>query len=159
QQSVWSWNALVEPHIRNWVSETEWLPKAEGHLIGVSFFDLFTYNLHASAGYAELFPAKTAPEPIPGPPPPGPITTVRLNTGRFDVWQDLSLPFYVGPVKVVPYGIIDLTDYTQDINGDNRGRFYGAGGIRGSMPLTRLYPDVCSELCNVNGINHKIVLR
>jgi hypothetical protein len=158
QQSNWAWTALVEPHIRNWVSETEWLPKADGYLLGQSFFDLFTYNLHASAGYAQLFPATTAPEPIPGPPPPGPVTTVRLNTGRFDLWQDLSLPFYLGPVKIVPYGIVDLTDYTQDINGDNRGRFYGAGGIRGSMPLTRLYPGICSELFNVNGVNHKIVL-
>ena len=26
------------------------------------------------------------------------------------------------------------------------------------MPLSRLYPDVCSELLNLNGINHKIVL-
>src|SRR5205823_278450 len=30
---------LVEPHIRNWVTETAWLPKAEGRVLGWSFLD------------------------------------------------------------------------------------------------------------------------
>jgi hypothetical protein len=59
---------------------------------------------------------------------------------------------------LVPYGVLDLTYYTQDLQGDSTGRFYGAGGVRASMPLTRLYPDVQSDYFNVNGINHKIVL-
>lgn len=151
QQGVWAWDALVQPRIRNWVTETEWLPRLDGQLLGVSFFDRFTYNAHASAGYAQLRPTDEFPPPIQA-------TQARVNTGRFDVWQELSLPFYVGPIKTVPYGIIDLSDWTEDLAGNNRGRVIGAGGVRASMPLTRLYPDVCSELFNVNGINHKIVI-
>jgi hypothetical protein len=164
QQDNWAWTGLVEPHIRNWVTETEWLPRADGYLLGQSFFNRLTYNAHASAGYGELIPAKSASEPLPGPPPPGPVpppgpeTDVRLNTGRFDFWQDLSMPFALGPIKLVPYGVLDFTQYTQDLTGESRGRFYGGGGVRASIPFTRLYPDVESDLLNLKGINHKIVL-
>jgi hypothetical protein len=50
-----------------------------------------------------------------------------------------------------------LTYYSQDVNGDNLGRVYGGGGVRASMPLTRYFPDIQSELFNLNGIDHKIV--
>jgi hypothetical protein len=85
-------------------------------------------------------------------------TDQRVDTGRFDLRQELSLPFSLGPVRVVPYGVLDLAEYTTDLSGDSRGRVYGGGGVRGSMPLTRLYPNVQSVFFNLNGINHKIVL-
>src|SRR5262249_47862965 len=77
-------------------------------------------------------------------------------TGRFSFWQELSLPFSLGPFRLVPYAQLELAEYTRDLAGDERGRVWGAGGLRGSLPLTRLYPDVQSELFNVQGINHKI---
>lgn len=159
QQGVWAWTSLVEPRIRNWVTETEWLPRVDGSLIGQSFFDLFTYNAHASVGYAHLLPASSnAQSPQYGTPQPPPFTNVNDSTGRADYLQEVSMPFYAGPVKLAPYAILDLTDYTADIAGNNLARAYGAVGFRGSLPLSRLYPDFESDLFNVNGINHKIVL-
>ena len=116
-----------------------------------SFFDLFTYNAHASAGYARLRTTDV-------PPPPVEITDQTTNTFRFDLMQELSLPFTLGPFRLVPYGKLDLTYYSEDLEGTDRGRIYGGGGLRGSIPFTRLYPDVQSDLLNVNGINHKIVI-
>jgi hypothetical protein len=142
--------ALVEPGIRNWVTQDMWLPKIDGVALGLSPFELFTYNVHASAGYGILRPTTV-------PPPPYLNTDVKDDTGRFDVIQDISLPFYLGPVKIVPYGVLDLTSYTNDLNGDSTGRIYGGGGVRSSIPFTRLYPDVSSDLFNLCGINHKIV--
>jgi hypothetical protein len=150
QQDNWAWTALGEQRIRNWVTETSWLPRADGYLIGQSFFNLLTYDVHGSAGYGQLRPANAFP-------PPFEITDRRDDTGRFDLIQELSLPFYAGPVKVVPYGVVDLTEYTSDLTGDSRGRFYGAGGVRASMPLTRTYTDASSDLLNVNGLSHKVV--
>src|SRR5262249_54176584 len=77
---------------------------------------------------------------------------------RFDLMQELSLPFALGPFKIVPYGLLDLTAYSHDENGDAVGRAWGGGGIRASIPFSRIYPDVQSDLWNLNGINHKIVL-
>jgi hypothetical protein len=151
QHDNWAWTFLTEVRDRNWVTETDWLPRGDGYLIGQSFFDLLTYGAHISAGYAELKPTHV-------PPPPISSTDVADNTGRFDIWQDLSLPFTLGPLRLVPYGALDLAYYTRDLTRTDRGRLYEGGGIRASMPLSRLYPDIHSELWNLNGIYHKIVI-
>jgi hypothetical protein len=151
QQDNWAWSALVEPHVRNWVWETAWLPRLDQWLIGQSFFNLLTYNEHANIAFARLRPSTDTSQPVS-------TTDVDVNTGRADIMQELSLPFQAGPFKIVPYGMLDLAGYTHDVNGDAIGRVWGAYGIRGSIPFTRVYPEVCSDLWNLNGINHKIVL-
>jgi hypothetical protein len=144
-------NILAKPNIRHWITEDIWLPKAEGYGLGLSFLDMLTYNVRGSAGYGILRPTTV-------PPPALLPTEVYTPTGRFDVVQDINLPLQLGPVKVVPYGVLDLTSYTNDLNSDMTGRVIGGGGVRASMPFTRLYPDVSSELFNLSGINHKIVV-
>jgi hypothetical protein len=151
QQDNWAWTILTEPRIRNWVTETQWLPRADVFLIGQPIFDRLVYNSWASAGYGHL-------EITHLPPPPVCPTDVSVGTGRFDLTQELSLPFYAGPVKVVPYGTLDLTYYTADIHDQDVGRVIGGGGVRASIPFTRLYPDVQSDWFNLNAINHKIVV-
>jgi hypothetical protein len=58
---------------------------------------------------------------------------------------------------VVPYGKLDTAYYTNDLFGDDQGRLYGGGGLRSSMPLSRLYPTVESDLLNLSGLYHKVV--
>src|SRR5262249_9679771 len=60
--------------------------------------------------------------------------------------------------KVVPFGTLDVAAYTNGADGNAHGRFYVGGGARASLPFSRLYPDVQSELFNVQGIYHKVVL-
>jgi hypothetical protein len=50
-----------------------------------------------------------------------------------------------------------VTYYSQDLEGQDLARLYGGVGLRASIPFTRLYPDIQSELWNLDGINHKIV--
>lgn len=157
QDGFAAWTGLVEPRIRTWVTETNWLPRLDGWLLGVSPFELFTYSAHASAAYAELMPTNEAPPDNQYPVESKP-TQVRVNTSRLDLYQELALPFYIGPVKTVPYGVVDLTSYSQDVQGNEIGRFYGAGGVRASMPLSHLYRDITSELFNIDGIYHKMSL-
>ena len=148
KQNAWV-AGLVEPRLsRPWIAQTQFLPRVDGALIGQSFFDLFVYNVRGSATYAETRPSEINPGPVL-------VTDQRVNTGRFDVAQELSLPFQLGPVKFAPYGVLDLTQYTEDLEGKARGRAYGGGGVRGSVPFSRLYPDISSELFNVRGIYHK----
>jgi hypothetical protein len=150
-QGVWGSSFLANPYVgQNWMTQTNWLPRADAHLFGWSPWDLFTYNAHTSIGYANLLPTAQ--------PPPALLATDGPNTtGRFDFWQDLSLPFSLGAFKVVPFGIIDMTTYSNALTGQGLERFYGAVGVRASLPLSRLYPDVQSDLFNVKGIYHKMV--
>lgn len=151
QRDQWAGTLWGKFHVRNWETEDVWLPRADGYLIGRSLFDRFTYNAWASAGYAELRPTSI-------PPPAFEPTDRSVSTGRFDFNQELSLPFYAGPVKVVPYGVLDLTYYSNALTGGDEGRLYGGGGVRGSIPFSRLYPNVQSDLFNLNALYHKIVV-
>lgn len=142
---------LAEDRIRNWVTETNSLPRLDGFLIGQKFFDLFTYTAHGSAGYYQFLPAHV--------PPPAyfPTDVNRVNPFRVDLWQDVSVPFTLGALKVAPYAVFDPTYYSDDVNKNDVLRLYGGGGLRASLPLSRLYPDWHSDFFNVNGIYHKIV--
>jgi hypothetical protein len=150
-QNLWA-SALVQPKLgRNWETQSEWLPRVDGAVTGQSFWDLFVYDARASAGYGLLRPAGVSPFPVMN-------TDQRTDTGRFDLLQDLSLPFDLGPVRLAPYGVLDLAYYTNDLTGDGRGRVYGGGGVRGNVPLSRLYEGVASELFNLRGLHHKVTL-
>jgi hypothetical protein len=151
RQNLWA-SGLVMPKLgRNWVSQTEWLPRVDGALIGQSFWDLFVYEARANAAYAQSRPSQVYPFAVLP-------TDRRIDTGRFNLGQELSLPFDLGPLKLAPYGTLDLTYYTQDLTGEQRGRVYGGGGSRASLPLSRLYEDAYSELFNVRGLYHKVMV-
>lgn len=150
QQDQWAWSIIAQPRLRQWVTETELLPAANGWLLGQKLGDYFTWNVHGNAEFARLRPTDT----------PGFAylpTDVRTDTGRFDLRSDLSLPFYAGPFKVVPYIVGDGALYTADVNGDTLGRLYGGGGVRASLPMSRLYGDVRSEFFNVDSLYHKMM--
>jgi hypothetical protein len=117
-----------------------------------SFFQRLTYNARASAAYAYLHRTNDTEPQV------SPVTDAPDSTFRLDLWQELSAPFYLGPVKLAPYALLDLTSYTNDEQDQAVGRVWGGGGLRGSIPFSRLYPTIQSELFNLNGINHKIVV-
>ena len=143
-------SGLVMPRVgRDWETQTEWLPRVDGAVVGQSVLDLFSYTARANAAYAQLKPAEVNPLPVLP-------TDRRTETGRLDLFQEVSAPFDLGPFKVAPYGVLDLAYYSEDLKGDDRGRVYGGGGVRSSLPLTRLYEDVSSELFNLRGLNHKV---
>lgn len=151
QQGNWAWTGLVQPRTLPWFTRDEWYPRMDGYLLGLKFFDnLVTYNLKANAGFGTLN--------LTDQPPPAYLPTdVQRTFGRFDLWQEAALPFYLGPFKIEPYLIGDLSYYTSTVTGNDHGRFYGAGGVRGSLPFSRLYAGVSSELFNLNGLYHKVV--
>ena len=151
RDNLWA-SGLALPRIgQDWMTRTEWLPKVDGALIGQSFWDLFVYNTRASAGYAQLSTSSVAPFPVLS-------TDQNTNTARLDWNHELSVPFDLGPFKFAPYGVLDGTYYSQDLTGNDAGRIYGGGGVRGNLPLSRLYESVASELFNVHGLYHKITL-
>lgn len=150
RRQFWASGRIEDRMFRNWIGETNWLPRADGAIIGQSFFDLFNYNARGNVGYAQLRPSEQNPLPLLS-------TDQKTDTGRIDFLQELSVPFSLGPVKLAPYGTLDLAGYTQDLNGNTTGRIWGGGGSRASIPFSRLYEDANSDLFNVRGLYHKVV--
>lgn len=163
QRDNWAWSALGQARTSNWITTTQWLPRLDGYLIGQDFFNLITSNTQVSLAYADLRISSDPPIPLQGAPnPPGfPeafFPTDRNNsTGRFALLQEFGVPIDLGAIKLEPYAKGVLAEYTNTLDGREIGRAWGGGGARASLPLTRLYPEVESELFNVKGINHKMV--
>jgi hypothetical protein len=135
---------------RPWVTEAQSLPRMDGYWIGQSFFnDLFVYSARGSAGYFRFLPTEETPFPV--------MTTdqQRIDLGRFDLNHELAVPFDLGPFRATPYGVLDTAYYTEDLTGSGRGRLYGGGGVRASLPYSKFYADVDSELFNLKGLYHK----
>jgi hypothetical protein len=170
QRDNWAWAALVQPRLgKPWITETEWLPRLDGYLIGQPIIDRLTSDTWVDLAYARFRPSSDPHQllvdpaglPIPGafiPPIHFPTSTVPVDTGRFSIMEELAYPVTLGPFKVMPYLKGAATEYTSDLTGNEVGRLWGGGGLRASIPFTRLYPDVQSDLFNVQGINHKLVL-
>ena len=150
--NLWAQGLVGQRLGQTWMTRSNWLPRVDGAVVGQSFWDLFVYDARANAGYNRFRPAEGNPWPV------EPTDQVAVDTGRFDLGQELSLPFGLGPFQLAPYGTLDLAYYTQDLSGDDRGRVYGGGGLRGSLPFSRLYEDASSELFNVRGLYHKVTL-
>ncbi len=169
QQDNYALSALAQVRTENWFTQTEWLPRLDGYLIGQSFFDRFTSNSQVSLAYAHLRTSSDAPQPIlnadgtasgtylPGTPGVSP-TDVSDGTLRGVYMQELAYPLALGPFKVVPYVKGVLEGYNNDLDGTSLTRVWGGGGARASIPFTRLFPEVQSDLFNLQGINHKIVV-
>jgi hypothetical protein len=152
QQNNWAWYAMAEPRLRNWVTETQNLPRADGWLIGQDFFNLITYSTQVNAQYSQLSVSSDALPAVS-------VTDKNDSTFRGSWLQEAEIPFSLGPLRIVPYGMWDLAGYSSDLAGNPVGRSWEAAGLRASIPFTHMYRDVGSELFNINGLNHKIVFN
>jgi hypothetical protein len=150
QQDNWAWSVFAQANLRDWYTETAWWPRFDGNLVGLTFLDdNVISDTRGRLGYAELRPTLQVPFAyLP--------TDVKANSFVGNVNQTFSVPLNAGPFKIVPYLTGDLSYYSQDANDQSTGRVYAGGGVRFSMPLSRYFPDIKSELFNVDGIYHKI---
>lgn len=150
QQNQWAWTLLAEPRLRPWMTDPGFLPRGDFWLLGQKLFDdYFTLNMWGSAAFANMrtpnVPSYSYEQ-----------TDVNVDTGRFNLWSELSLPFTAGPFKIAPYLVGDLAFYTANVNDQGEGRALGGAGARINLPFSRLFPDIQSDFWNVDGIYHKI---
>jgi hypothetical protein len=152
QQENWAWTAMGTISTQPWYTQTEWLPKADGWLLGEKLFEYFTVDVHGTMGWAQYRPTTIPPLPY------EPSDLRGVNTGVFNLWSEVSLPFDVGPFRMVPYVVLNGAFYTESEDGAPLGDLYGGAGLRASIPFSRLYPDVQSDLFNLDGMYHKVTL-
>ena len=70
--------------------------------------------------------------------------------------HEIDFPTQVGPVKVVPYVLGDLSYFQEALDGEDLSRAYGQVGVRASLPMWRVDPTIKSLLWNVDGLAHKV---
>jgi lipopolysaccharide export system protein LptA len=163
----WSWSISTSVRLNDFFTETQWLPRLDHDTIGQSLLgDWLTWYEHSAAGYGQFRVASPPSDPHDKPFVylPWEINPATVNTpqnhasSELFTCQELDLPLQLGPVKVVPYALGQLAHWDQDLNDDSYNRAYGQVGLRASVPFWSVDPSVQSDLLNVNGIAHKVVL-
>ncbi len=146
-----------QARVNDFFTETEWLPRLDWYWLGQPLFERMTWYSHTFAGYAHQQTATT-------PTAPQDAAKFALRPWETDseglvavTRQELSLPFDMGPVKLNPYVSGEAGFWKEDVTQDDVSRLTGQAGVRTSLPMWQLYPNMQSRLFDVHGIAHKVV--
>lgn len=157
QRSLWI-SAEVRPN--GFVTDTQWLPRADHFILGQALgLDRLTWHAHTTVGYAQMRTASPASDPaqiaVLSPLP----WEAQVEGLRAATRQELDLPLELGPVKVVPYVLGEAAFWGEDRFGQDLTRTYLQTGVKASLPLWRVEPELAHELFNLQGLAHKVVLE
>ena len=146
-----------QARVNEFYTESEWLPRLDHYTLGQSLLgDRLTWYGHSSVGYGKVRVATT-------PATAAEQAKFTLQSGEVEAEglraitrQELSLPMNLGSAKLVPYLGGEAGSWGEDVAGNDISRLTGQGGLRASLPMWKLYPNVESRLLNIRGINHKM---
>ena len=152
-----SWSIAVDARLDDFYTQTEQLPRADHFLIGQSVFGSpLIWHEHTHVGYSRL---KTA-DPPKNPAELGTFTLLpweaEVNGEVLATRHELELPLLLGPVKASPFVLGEFARWGETLDGTDVDRLYGRAGVRSSLPMWGLYPNVDNTLFNVHGVAHKL---
>ncbi len=82
-----------------------------------------------------------------------------INTGpvyRGDSRQELDWPVSVGEIKVVPYVMGEVTEYSNSPGGESQSRFYGGVGVRLTTAFWKVDDTFESDFFDLHRVRHVI---
>jgi hypothetical protein len=154
-----AWSVVGDTRLNDFFTQTEWLPRGDHFWLGQPLFDRLTWYEHSHVGYARMRAATPPRDPAEAAKTTALAWEADREGLRAGTRQELDLPFDLGPVRLVPYALGDITHWQEDLTGDEVTRAYGQLGVRASMPMWRANPAVQSTLFNLNGLAHKVVFE
>jgi len=157
QYDNWSSSLLVSGRSNDFENQTNWLPKIDLTILSEPVFGSpLMWSSHSSVGYGQSRAAQAPNDPVADPFAPLPY---YQNVGGAVAMSrhELSLPFNVGPVKVVPYAQGEIAHWGEDLTGQELTRLYGSAGVRASIQFSKYMPHVHSQILGLNGLAHKVV--
>ena len=151
--------------VNDFFTETQWLPRLDHYWLGESLLgDRITWYEHTSLAYADQNVASFPTNPTLAsqfvylPWEVDPLgNPVSPNGERLTTRHEFDAPFQLGAVKVVPFALGELAHWGEALDGDSLDRAYVNTGVRASLPMWAVYPDVRDPLFNLNGLAHKVV--
>ncbi|MGD2108980.1 MAG: LPS assembly protein LptD [Phycisphaerae bacterium] len=140
----------VQPRILDFETTTERLPDVGFHLAGEPLGGFGTLYSEHRLGLVRFRPAdqtflqflRNGREAKSG-------TVVRGDTR-----QEVGTPLDLGPIRFVPFVSLRATAWDDTPDSGGLLRAFGTWGLRGSMYLSRVFPDVRSALFDIEGIRH-----
>lgn len=145
------------PRTNDFFTETEWLPRMDHYWLGQDLFgQRVTWNSHTHAGYAHQRVATTPLDAQDA----AKFALLPWETDsegvRVGTRHELSLPFSLGALEVVPFVSGEAAFWKEDVNQDDVTRLTGQAGVRTSLPMWAVNPNVENRLFDLRGLAHKI---
>ncbi len=152
----WGLSLLGKVRINDFTNELEELPSTEFHWTGQSFFDdkLTFYSDTQVSRFRQLYASSNNN--------PGSEDYFSFATTR----NEVDMPMTIGKAKVVPFvaGTVAYEDglgFYRELDGSmaegQENAWFGETGIRASIqPYWKVYPNVKSELWDLNQMRHLI---
>jgi hypothetical protein len=155
-----SYSIRADVRLNPFFTENQDYPRLDHYLLGESILgDRLTWYEHTTGSYSQLlrFSAPTVnpvdvlkEQPLPW--------EVNAKGERFITVHEFDAPVQLGAVKFTPYVMGEFGHWGQDIQLQDYNRLWGQIGLRASVPFWSVNPNIESELFNVHGVAHKIVL-
>jgi hypothetical protein len=150
----------ADVRLNKFFTQTERLPRLDHFWIGQSVLaDAFTYSEHTFVGYERFRTFSTPLDPVQAAEQVPLPWEVSAQGERLTTRHELDLPLQLGPVKIVPYVLGEFSHWGEDITNNSLNRLYGQTGVRTSVPFWNVDPTIESDLFNVHGLAHKVVLE
>jgi len=148
----------AEARVNPFFMETQRLPRLEHYLLGCSVLaDRLTWSMKNQVGYADLNIANPPLDPAQAAVSATPLPGEANASGVIaSTRQEVAMPLELGPMKFVPFVSGEASHYGEDMTGESLSRLIGQAGVRASLPMWRIDPNVRSSLLNVNGLAHKV---
>ena len=149
-----AYTILGRPQFNWFENNTQWLPRGDFYVLGESFLNnMVNYSSHSTVGYGYMNPASppTDPQEVFTPLPYYQNANGLVAQSRHEV----ELPFNLGALKMAPYALGEAAYWGDSMSGDPTSRLYGRGGLRSSIEFQRVFPNLQSEIFNLNGLVHK----
>ncbi|HEY5314528.1 MAG TPA: hypothetical protein VIK18_18495 [Pirellulales bacterium] len=155
-----SYSIRADVRLNPFFTQTQDYPRLDHYWLGQSLLgDRITWYEHTTGSYSQLqrFSAPTVnavdvQKEIPL------AWEVNAKGERFISVHEFDAPVQLGALKVTPYVMGEFGHWGQDIQLQDYNRLWGQVGMRMSIPFWSVNPNIDSELFNVHGIAHKIVL-
>lgn len=149
-----------QARVNDFFTESEWLPRLDHYWIGQNLLgDRLTWNAYNTIGYAHQ---RVATAPV-DPGQAAQTTTLPWESDsegiRAITRQELSMPVSLGAFKVVPFISGEAGFWNEDVNGNDVTRLTGQAGVRSSLPMWSVNPNVDSRLFDLRGLAHKMTLE
>lgn len=147
-----AFTAHLQTRLMEFYTQTERLPDLGYLIIGEPLGDRATWFSENRVGIVRYRPKdQTFPELL--------RDGQALGSGsvaRVDSRQEIDLPLELGPVRLIPFVSVRGTAWDDTPAKGGLARGLGTVGMRGSLHLTRVYPEVRSSLFDIDGVRHII---
>ncbi len=153
QRDNWAFTATAQYRLNSFETRTESLPDFSFRRIGQPVGDFATSFSESRVGAVRYRAAKKEFY----------LFLTRGSDGassggvvRSDTRHEIQFPMDLGPVRLAPFLVARNTSWDDSLSGGGTDRLFVMGGIRGSMYFSKVFPDVRSEMWDLDGLRHVI---